>query len=57
MHLGTAEFGHYYSYINTLKDKKAKINLDEIIEEKWIEFNDSFIRDFDPKNIGNILSI
>lgn len=40
MHTGTADFGHYYSYINT-KD------------QKWLEFNDSNIRDFDAKNIEN----
>lgn len=34
IHSGTAEAGHYYSYI-----KK---------DEKWIEFNDTTVRDFDP---------
>jgi hypothetical protein len=38
VHSGTAEFGHYYSYI-------------KIQDEKWLEFNDSNIRDFDPKNL------
>lgn len=38
VHIGTAEFGHYYSYI-------------KIKEGKWLEFNDSNIRDFDPKNM------
>ena len=40
VHQGTAEYGHYYSYININKDK-----------EKWLEFNDSLIKDFDSKNI------
>ncbi len=38
VHLGTADFGHYYSYI-------------ECEDGKWLEFNDSNIRDFDKKNI------
>ena len=40
VHIGTAEFGHYYSYI-------------KIKEGKWLEFNDSNIRDFDQKNIDS----
>lgn len=40
VHIGTAEFGHYYSYI-------------KIKDGKWLEFNDSNIRDFDPKNMEN----
>ena len=39
VHSGTADYGHYYSYIN-YKD------------EKWAEFNDSSIRDFDSKKIA-----
>ena len=38
VHIGTATVGHYYSYIN-YKDKK------------WYEYNDSYIKDFDPKKI------
>jgi ubiquitin carboxyl-terminal hydrolase 34 len=38
VHRGTAQYGHYYSYVNY----KA---------EKWIELNDSTIRDFDPRKI------
>lgn len=38
MHTGTADFGHYYSFI-------------KISEDKWHEFNDSLIKEFDPKNI------
>lgn len=37
-HSGTADFGHYYSFIN-------------VKDETWLEFNDSVIKDFDPKNI------
>ena len=42
MHSGGAVGGHYYSYIH-YKDKKNA--------EKWIEFNDTNIQLFDPKNI------
>ncbi|KAL4448730.1 hypothetical protein ABPG74_012819 [Tetrahymena malaccensis] len=38
VHQGTAELGHYYSYINYKEDK-------------WLEFNDSKIREFNPQNI------
>ena len=37
-HSGTADFGHYYSFIN-------------VKDETWLEFNDSLIKDFDSKNI------
>ena len=40
VHTGTAEFGHYYSYIN-------------IGNKQWLEFNDSFVKEFDAKNIEN----
>lgn len=38
MHSGTAEYGHYYSYIN-------------IEDDKWLEFNDSSIREFDKQSL------
>jgi hypothetical protein len=38
VHRGTAVYGHYYSYINHKADK-------------WLEFNDSTIRDFDSRKI------
>ena len=39
MHTGSAECGHYYSFINT--------------SGKQLEFNDSTISTFDPVNIPN----
>ena len=42
MHTGTADSGHYYSFI---KDK------DHPEGNKWYEFNDSIVRDFDPNDI------
>ena len=38
VHYGTADFGHYFSYI------KENENL-------WIEFNDERVREFDPSDI------
>lgn len=40
VHYGTAEFGHYFSYI--------KIN-----EDQWLEFNDSKIKEFKLKQLEN----
>lgn len=38
VHSGTADYGHYYSYIRTTDDK-------------WKEFNDSNIREFNSKEL------
>jgi ubiquitin C-terminal hydrolase len=40
VHKGTAQYGHYYSYINYKQDK-------------WLEFNDSIIKDFDVKKLAS----
>lgn len=42
VHTGTADSGHYYSFI---KDK------DKPESNKWYEMNDSIVRDFDPNDI------
>ncbi|CAG9315438.1 USP34_5 [Blepharisma stoltei] len=41
IHMGTAESGHYYSFI---KDRKSG---------RWFEFNDTVVREFDPEDIPN----
>ena len=56
VHVGSADSGHYYSYINTNRDGKGNISdflkeTDE--EENWLEFNDSLISKFDIKNMEN----
>lgn len=38
MHYGTADFGHYFSYI-----KES--------DQQWLEFNDERVREFDPSDI------
>ncbi|EAR85485.2 ubiquitin carboxy-terminal hydrolase (macronuclear) [Tetrahymena thermophila SB210] len=40
VHDGTANYGHYFSYI-------------KIAENKWLEFNDSAISNYNPKDIAN----
>jgi ubiquitin carboxyl-terminal hydrolase 9/24 len=39
VHMGTADSGHYYSFI---QDRKS---------DNWIEFNDKLVKDFDPSDI------
>ncbi len=39
IHLGTADQGHYYSFI---EDRET---------EKWFEFNDTIVREFNPNDI------
>jgi len=52
VHDGTAEFGHYYSYINTNRgDIRGEKGSSE--KDKWLEFNDSTIRSFNTKSIEN----
>ena len=56
VHVGSADSGHYYSYINTNRDGKGNISnfLNETDEEEnWLEFNDSSISKFDIKNMEN----
>lgn len=43
VHLGSADIGHYYSYINVNRNDPSR---PQIVEDKWIEFNDSTIRNF-----------
>jgi ubiquitin carboxyl-terminal hydrolase 34 len=38
VHIGTAEFGHYFSFIDTGKDE-------------WMEFNDSKVKTFKTENL------
>jgi len=49
MHIGNAEGGHYYSYINTNRGKTA--NETCTTKDKWLEFNDSIISPFVFKDL------
>lgn len=42
VHMGTAMSGHYYSYIRERGGSG-----------RWLEFNDSFVADFDPAGVEN----
>ena len=39
VHTGTADSGHYYSYIRVQNNEQE--------QEKWYEFNDIWVREFD----------
>jgi ubiquitin carboxyl-terminal hydrolase 9/24 len=41
VHYGTAEQGHYYSFIQDRESKNGG----------WFEFNDTLVKDFDPSDI------
>ena len=51
VHSGTADSGHYYSYIDTKRDPDNIKKYFDPSEELWLEFNDSRIKDFKTKNI------
>ena len=55
VHVGTADFGHYYSYINTNRGNARAEGSQQKGEkaDKWLEYNDSLIKDFDVKDIEN----
>jgi hypothetical protein len=43
VHMGTADAGHYISFINIERNKKPEDSPDwlKTESEKWLEFNDS----------------
>lgn len=48
VHTGTADSGHYYSFI-----KESQADAKSSTGEKWYEFNDHLVRDFDPAELPN----
>ena len=42
IHSGNANAGHYYSYIKETEGKN---------KDKWYEFNDTYVTNFDPNRI------
>ena len=48
VHIGTADGGHYFSYINVNREKEEVNNNNN---ETWLKFNDSRITKFDAKDI------
>lgn len=51
VHSGAAEYGHYYSYIDTKRDPESIAKYFDDKEEVWLEYNDSRIKEFKTKNI------
>ena len=55
VHTGTADAGHYYSYINVKREGEEdqmvydKTNSNDV--NNWLEFNDSLIRSFNLNNL------
>jgi len=48
VHTGTAEYGHYYSFIDTQRSSAR-----DATKDAWLEFNDSRVREFSTKDIEN----
>ena len=54
VHSGTANMGHYWSYINTNRgtdEKEGDTNWIKTENDPWMEFNDSRVSDWDFKDI------
>jgi ubiquitin carboxyl-terminal hydrolase 9/24 len=51
VHSGTANAGHYWSYASTERDGLRPVRADDApadhLNAKWMEFNDSFVRDWE----------
>ena len=53
VHSGSANAGHYWSYINTVrgKDEKEDQSWTETEKDQWLEFNDSTVKDYKFENL------
>lgn len=54
VHSGTANMGHYWSYINTNRgtdEKEGDTNWIRTENDPWMEFNDSRVSDWDFKEL------
>ena len=47
VHTGTADGGHYYSFI------RDHLNKTELGQDKWYLFNDAEVKPFDPMQIAS----
>ncbi|KRW99755.1 Armadillo-type fold [Pseudocohnilembus persalinus] len=50
VHIGTAEYGHYYSFIDINRNKEM-VQQVQLHQQEWLEFNDSRVKDFSLKNL------
>jgi len=48
VHVGSADFGHYFSYINTIRGENEFLSN---TNEKWLEYNDSKISPFSTEEL------
>ena len=46
VHTGTADGGHYYSFI------RDRLNKNDMGQDKWYLFNDAEVKPFDPTQIA-----
>lgn len=57
VHSGTANAGHYWSVINTKRGREQPVEGENgatwanSVDDPWMEFNDSNVRDFDPSKL------
>ncbi len=53
LHMGTADAGHYLSYININRGEKDEETKEWLMteKEKWLEFNDSTVKEFRFSNL------
>jgi ubiquitin C-terminal hydrolase len=53
VHMGTADAGHYLSYININRNERDEESPEWLLTEKdkWVEFNDSTVRTYTFNNI------
>jgi hypothetical protein len=57
VHSGSANAGHYWSYINTVRGLEEKDGADptwgDTAKDEWMEFNDSYVRNYNFENLKN----
>jgi ubiquitin carboxyl-terminal hydrolase 9/24 len=55
VHSGTANAGHYWSYASTERDGLRPVRADDApadhLNAKWMEFNDSYVRDWEVSQL------
>ena len=53
LHMGTADAGHYLSYININRGEKDEETPEWLLteKEKWLEFNDSQVKEYRFNNL------
>lgn len=51
VHTGTADSGHYYSFIREHNSKPEGAKGED--GDRWYEFNDNIVRDFDFADLAN----